>query len=363
MRTFIGIFAALSCISIAAFADEPTFGPEFEFTNDAVENGNYGRAGALHVGTQNLKYQEKWAEFWEKLCKKRKDCEVEETYESFYAYSHDGDVYQDYYHPDYRITFDDGFWFELTLDPTVVEVKTKPLTLAQIEKYKEHIDEIFDTAKEVGLKPPKEHGGHISVGTKSAFGNDLAAYRNFLVEMAYNHQELGIVMGEDFRNAPPLAVLSKKQNDAFVKIIQDIDSKKIKDFKELKKRLKNEVYHTTYDPTVVSEFDKDEKYQAVNTTRLEKLTEFRNLPVQQNSNDFIAFVRIIHGTIARLKKKKDKIPLTPFEYKEKDHAAWVKNFESLIEGAGVDPADYYKYLAKKYKQFSRQAKCAKALKN
>lgn len=359
------IWVALASPAFAkgsAASSEPTFGPEFEFTNDEIEDGDYGHDGSLHISDENLEYQEKWAEFWEKLCKKRKDCEVEETYESHYAYEHHGEINQDYYHPDYRIEFDDGFWFELTLDPTVVEVKTKPVTLEQALKFKDHFDDIFKTAKEVGLAPPKEHGGHISVGTKSAFGDDIKLYRNFMVEYALNHQELYVIMGNDFRNAPPIALLDESQQQAFLRIVSDIDANRIKDFATLKKRLKKDVYFKTHDPTVVSEWDRPEKYHAFNTTRLEKLTEFRGFPVQQNTNEFIALIRMLRASIVRLRSKKTKVQIEPFDYAGGNHAEWVARFEQFIDDIGESPADYYRFLKPKFRKHSGAEKCVRALK-
>lgn len=233
--------------STFSFAQQVTFSPEFEFTNAAIANANYGKSGHLHVGTKNLAAQEKWAELMEKLCKQRRDCKVIElsgSKASEYAYEYQGDVYQDQYHPDYRVQYQDGFYYDITLDPAVVEIKVKPSTVDEFKRQADRIQtDIFDFAKnELGLKPPKELGGHIHIGFESGFNGNLKHFRNFFVDLM-NHQELWTLMKyKDFANAPPLAALPKSNILALELIIEDLDAGKINTIEDFAKRVRKEVY-------------------------------------------------------------------------------------------------------------------------
>lgn len=354
LRTLLKNIALITLISCSyAFAGEATFAPEFEFTNAKLENANYGSEGQLHVSNQNLAAQEKWAKLMKQICKQRKDCHVEEVFESEYAYSYDGEIYQDYFHPDYHVVYNDGFYYEVTLDPTVIEVKLKPSTLADFKKNAERIQrDVFDFARtELGLNPPKEAGGHIHLGYKSSFNEDIRAFRNFMVDIM-NHQELWTMMkNTDFRNAPPLSALPESSYEAFTKIISDIDSGKLKDIEEFAKRMKSEVYHITFDKTVVSSFDKASKYQAVNINRLgksfslkQKTIELRAVPVQQDFSEFLLWSELFQGRIDYLKKAKKPIKLRKFNIM--DASDWTVQFNRYVKQSGLDPKDFKSFIAK-----------------
>lgn len=370
MNTFLIGFSGISLtLALAQSPGQATFSPEFEFTNPKITGDYYGDEGQLHIGDENLKVQEKWAELMEKLCKKRNDCTVEERYDSEYAYEYEGEIMQDFYHPDYRVKYKDGFYFDITLDPTVIEVKVKPGTLADFKKNRDRIQEdIFDfAANELKIRPPKEAGGHIHMGALSAFGSNMKLLRNYIVDIM-NHQELWLLMGEDFRNAPPLALLGDGRHQAYLAIIADLDSGKISDFSAFGKRMRKEVYDETYDRTVVSEWDKAYKYHAINVNRMSKkftekqmTIEHRGFPVQGNVDEFLLWIELIQKRLDYLKKVRGKIAIKKFDLS--GHTKWVKQFKDYVEETGLKFGDYQPQIVMTPKAADRCSAKLKRAKN
>lgn len=95
---------------------------------------------------------------------------------------------------DWKVTYPDGFTISFTHDPSVIEVKTAPITSAEMQKNLNRLDQdVFELLRGVGLSIPKFdgpwNGGHLHIGIRKSFA-DVRHFRNFLVDL-YDHPELG----------------------------------------------------------------------------------------------------------------------------------------------------------------------------
>ena len=214
----------------------------------------------------------------------------------------------------YRVTLQDGWWFEITLDPGVVELIAKP---AAIEYYLENHDRLqrllFELPQSIGLQPIPQ-AGHVNFGLEATFGNDVLLFRNFIVDML-NHQELQrrILFDNDIRNAPTPHDLSMAQQEAFIKLVESYDYEKgtIQDFAE---RLLKEVYYeTTWNAAAAGE--PPDKFHALNIKSIALMLawprlEIRSIRGQRSLLEFILVTSLFRGRIEHLRSFK-----SPLEYK------------------------------------------------
>ncbi|MCB9094256.1 MAG: hypothetical protein H6621_04220 [Halobacteriovoraceae bacterium] len=96
----------------------------------------------------------------------------------------------------------DKWWFEITYDPVVIEIKSKPTTNEFFKTHSKMIQkDIYKTLRLAGLFTRKIFGmGHINIGVEGLFDTDPLLFRNFIVDYV-NHSELytGVLYYDDFR--------------------------------------------------------------------------------------------------------------------------------------------------------------------
>lgn len=178
-----------------------------------------------------------------------------------------------------------------------------------------------------------------------------------------NHQELWTLLPkQDFVNAPPLSALPPAKAEAFSKIIQDIDAGRLTDVEEFAARIKKEVYNVTFAQNLTTQFDRPDKYQAVNFNRLakgfklkQKTIELRALPVQSNIDEFLLWVGLFQGRLDHMKNSK-LISLEKFDIG--NSTGWMKNFEAYVKESGLSVKDFRPFLLKNVPKDG----CAKLLK-
>ena len=110
MGFFTGFMLALG-VGVSA----PTFGPEFNFTNEALLENYAGREGLGFATDMLSAYQER---FLDEVLKACADC------------SRTGE---------FTIASPRGWSMSVTIDPGVVEIKTNPMTTAQIDLHREEM--------------------------------------------------------------------------------------------------------------------------------------------------------------------------------------------------------------------------------
>ncbi len=232
----------------------------------------------------------------------------------------------------FRVHFpEDNFWVQISTDPSVIEIQTKPSTVAEYKKSRVHMDRLFSVGEAVGIKPHSFNGGgHIHMDIKSAFGNDVKLFRNFLVDFM-NHQELGGdgVLGGDFQNAPHLSELEKFQRREFRKVIGEFDSGEINSIRELTDAINKRVYRGNpagWGPT--------EKYQALNLLRAlledgESTVEFRGIDPQRDFDEFLKQINLFEKRIEFLKKNDGILEL--LDLAKMSNADRLSAFRSYVE--------------------------------
>ncbi|MCM0605873.1 MAG: hypothetical protein KA715_07250 [Xanthomonadaceae bacterium] len=343
---------------------------ELEFTNATVWNANYGTVeNQVRLSDENLAAQEQWAAKMKKICAKTKNCSVVEVFDSEYSLLGDDKetVFLSSEYPNYRVKYKNGFYYDITLDPATVEIKLKPMTLEEAKKYSDIIQkDIFDLANSINLHPPKDESSQIHVGVESSFGvrNQLTEnFRNFILGMVHRHQELWLLWVDDTSNAPPLSLMPESQTLAFEAVIEDIDKKLIKTYPDFCKRMKHDVYGETFDADMVSDYDRANKYHAVNVNRLckkfpmgIKTVEFRSLPSQKSADTIIKLYTFIDAYINWLWVNPGKHPLKRFNPKKTAYHEWIKDYLAFIGKLKLNPKDYVSLVQPKYREH-----CAKKI--
>lgn len=294
------IFAlVVSLFPQRSIAWPPTFGAEFTFTNTLILSK---AENSIVNSAESVRHQILMRDLVAKKCATR-GCRVEAVKNSYDVYS-------------YRVTFENGWWFQISTDPAVVEIQTKPTTSEEFEANRDHIDEmVFKSAVEVGMKVHRTAGGgHIHIGLDSAIGEDAALFRNFLVDFV-NHSEVAQIYGRELSNSPMISDLRKEEQEAFVQVIRDFDAGKYKDIRAFARALQRRVYHRT----LRKDWDPPEKYQAFNVIRIENpeiSTEERTLELrahraQKTVDEFLLQIQLYEARIKFLKDSGRLLRLHP----------------------------------------------------
>lgn len=307
-----GIISTLSLHPSAGYASDITYGPEFEFRNEAMTAELSEFDGFTISRPASIEAQEAFATAVMANCP---DCAME--------------VIDDKYGIEtYRFHTPEGFNFTISLDPAVVEVQMSPLTLKEIKRYKSKIQKyIFDSANEVAL-PAARESGHLHFGL-NAFENDPKLFRNFVVDWVNNSEITTVVYGRSALNAPTLAELKADQQQKYLEIIEAFDSvlneqsapqksffERMKskfirktDFVKyfennksdlvtaLKSAIREHVYYAT-----PRKADPADKYQNLNMNHPNTI-EFRNINGQASAEDFMLMSEFVERKIKVLKSE------------------------------------------------------------
>jgi hypothetical protein len=311
-----------------AFAWPPIFGPEWEFTREAL----YDRAPALLPWSEGLeRAQFKLINKIFELCPECKGrSEVNK-----YGFER------------YRITFPqlEGWWILVDIDPGVIEVTAKPLSL---EKYAQFAPEIqrlvFDAAKSVNIFPDFRANAHqFHMSLKDTFDDDALLFRNFLVDFV-NHSELSSgILESDFGNAAPLAALLREKQLAFGEIIRRFDEEGNWSIK----KLAGEIYSDVQDVTFDGSSSPEQKYQDINITRVaesgwrsgERTVEMRAVHGQPTIYGFARVLELFQARLFYLKKLGDQGVRVAYEgprSKKMTRAEAEASFRRYVTEAGLD---------------------------
>jgi len=237
VRTVTRLVAALFVLfySSTLYAWPPTFGTEFNFTSNAIEKvltirlKKLGDAGHTPDDTEQ-DFVRKFSEAVEKKC--NSFCTVE---------PHIGPRWGKM---EYTVRFKDGFYFNISVDPTVVEVQTSPATLAQLSKQTSRMNEyIFDVAKELGLKV--DTTAHLNIGALSAFKDKPKAFLGFFVDYSSRPALALGVFGKDIPNAPPISHLKREQKDSLRRLVEAVNRGHVNSIGEIADRINGYVYSDT----------------------------------------------------------------------------------------------------------------------
>lgn len=319
------VIVSLLLFSLQSLADA-TFGAEFTFTNFRILNAQ--TSGHIVNNVESERHRDLMADRVRQKCK---NCKTE--------------IIKNAYGVDtVKVTYSDGFYFIIATDPSVVEIQTKPLRNHEIKKILNRIQtDIFDSAKEVGMAPQaRVGGGHIHFGFQSAIEGDLFLMRNLIVDFANNSEIAMGVLSNSIYNSRPIALLPEGSIEAFKKIIDDVDHKKIRSARVLAERINKEVYNwhpLGWVPT--------EKYQALNLMRIasktwdinEKTFEVRSLEAQKSAAEFELLTRLFQGRIDYIKHLNKAIELKIPDTKT-SNLQMFENVSKYVTESGIDYKEF-----------------------
>lgn len=329
------ILFALFCGFVAKA--QVKFGPEFNFTNPVIlEAANHVPSNIVN-NPENEKVVDLLAQHYSKVCV---DCTVL-NYRNRYGVR------------SVRVTFSDGWHFDVITDPGVVEINTSPMTVNDVARLSERMNEfIFNPIYQLGLRPANDFfndwaGGHIHVDLKTAFGNDLSLFRNFIVDYT-NHVELAHrIFGNDHHFAPSIQALDPEQKMAFDRLIKEVDAGGVTSIQRFAQRLQQEVYYRNPHGHTAK------KHQALNVTRISDITiedryrtlEIRAFRSQENPEIFRLETQLIEKRIEFLKSWKTPIAIRWNDPSEITDEAAVSEFYRYVRDSNLDFKDYKIWVA------------------
>lgn len=257
-----------------------------------------------------------------------------------------------------RFILPDGFWFQISWDPNVVEILTKPTSLEKFKKNASTIQKmIWESAAEAGLSAdPDYRAGHFNFGVKDSFAQNTQEFLKFIVDFA-NRPELaiGIFRASNPLNSPHLAQLSPYQRSALADIARKAQNKKDPlsklTVKEMAQHLVAKVFYQSATASQVG--SSAWYYQALGLKSILEMQEgddapfeIRSVRSQRDVYDFILIAEIVEARIAYLKKLPAEFSYlvtqtSKTQFTEKELAA---RFYIYLEEAGLSWERYKRIL-------------------
>lgn len=348
MRSSFAAFALILSLLLAtvastsAFAGEALFGPEFNFTSQAIREASRAAGGVTIKLPQSLAAQAKFADLAMKKCP---DCKRVEQADKL-GYSQ------------FKIQHPDGWSFFVSIDPGVVEVQTDPMTAAQIASREGEIQRlIFDVAKETGLYS-HDGAGHIHIGVDSAFGANVLLFRNFLADWLTHSKMAYDIFDADKNNAPTVDMIGEGALGLLKEIFAKFDASQIwsraaarsgaagfiqMKWLEIRDRMNQPSLETAFKTTprgremldlskailgfvyckTCSKYGPPEKYQNTNLLRMteqqtteQRTVELRSAPEVRTASQYTSLTRLLQGRINYLSRMK-----TPLKFEMIKQAA------------------------------------------
>ena len=324
--------------SPAEFGSEYTYGAELTFTNPRILEAQR----ALSSGTVNSEMSEDFQkQLIDRILHNCDECKLQRKVDKY------GLEYG-------RIVYPDGWYFNVTLDPAVVEVTAKPIPDSKLAEYTKRLDrDLYASAQEIGLRPSRNTGGgHIHFGADAFFEGNPDYFRDFMVDM-YNHSEIGSgILADDHYNSPPIKAHPAPNRNGFIEVINKYDQNPEGGIVGLGLEIREKAYNyqkANWGPT--------EKYQAINIERMvvegfdasEETVEIRCIRPQQSAEQFGLIANLFKKRMNYLKRLRDSG--TPVQFDHQTGMTGEQKFESFIRfitQADEDPADYFRLLPAEY---------------
>ncbi len=306
-------------VATSSHAGPIEFAPEFNFQNQDLIDAYKKQKNRNHIlNSTSEKMRDTWAQLVAKKCP---ECLIKKVSDKYGA-------------DKVRVTYPNGWYFEITLDPAVIEITSKPNTVEGFRSLEKVIQrDIWDTANELNLKP--SGSGHINIGKESAFGSNALLFRNFFVDYL-NHIELSRgIHYYAYTNAPHIEDLrASHHSEKLRSILRDFDAAP-ESIEGLSKKIVSRVYTQTNFLTPVSP---RYKYHAFNLSTIAyrnawPRVELRAMRMQKNFTEFVAMIELFEKRIEYLSTLK-----RPLQYQ-----AWrLADKSKLSEAKAV--ARYYEYV-------------------
>jgi len=328
----VRLMAYLALLQILpVWAWPPTFGTELNFSNnDLTRNFNirYRKHGNTRLGQTPDKGEHAWvvklADAIYENCKP--ECEKTARTGKFRF-------------EEYRFTFKDGRSFNISVDPSVVEVQIDPATAKEIAERVEFLNKnLFEPAKKMELMLSPADSAHLNIGIMSAFKNDPAGFLRFFTDHANMPELSSGILGSDFANAPPLHHLKEAQQQALVDIVTEFNLGQHQHVDDLAFQIQKRVY------TETTVFDGGaDHYQAVGMKYVnqngiggaDQPFEFRAVRNPKNAEDYALVTEFFEKWMTHVKKNKRPISYRIGKRRDFTNADLVTRFALLAEDIGM----------------------------
>jgi len=164
------------------------------------------------------------------------------------------------YEKEYKVTFPDGFSFNVGRDQRVLEITADPISFDDLSLHTRKISDYLIIAGErIGLSPARHTGGgHLHFDFQAFFQEDRLLFRDFMVDYYNNQMVFEEYFGGENNNAPVIDQLPASSQENFIKIVKDFDESPFSIY-EFMTRLNGEVYHQTFNEA----YTPANKYQAI----------------------------------------------------------------------------------------------------
>lgn len=221
-----------------------------------------------------------------------------------------------------RFDLGNGFWFQVSWDPNVVEIVTKPLTVTNLKVHAESLQNmIFESAKEAGLTvDPAKRAGHFNFGAHASFDSNPTEFLKYIIDFSNRPElSLGILRSPNILNAPPLSSLKPEQRAALGRYIEKFQKEtwvqKLfpNSISRVSKALAKKVFNRSSKDRVGADAL---HYQALGlkstlkaSARSDRPVENRAVRSQRNIYDFILLAELAQGRIEYLKTLPPEIGL------------------------------------------------------
>lgn len=280
----------------------------------------------------------------------------------------------------FRVTYPDGWYFEGSFDPGVIEIKTKPSTIRELKARAERIQrDIFENAKLSGLYVSKKWvGGHVTFDVRAMFGGDELLERNYIVDFE-NHPELSMgILGKDYYNAMPRAKFPEDQRQAVAKFIDTFDRSHAKFYAgldaliskgdlanieryvdsqhpmsigSLKRAIQKVYYNWMYKIDFLGMMTK-KKYVAL---RLDEFVdEHRGIRPQQNIYEFIDECTLFQARRDYLRKLRPLIPFRNEPVSGVPAREAMEGYYSYVKQTGLDWDKYRTLAPEEYRELATE---------
>jgi hypothetical protein len=264
----------------------------------------------------------------------------------------------------YRAYYSDGWWYQVSLDVSCLELQTCPMSLAYAsgdKQEKRMQTDIFGVAKELRLKTHKDvGGGHIHIGLEGTFdSSDVDAedllFRDFIVDLS-NHPHAMEIFDNDPINAPVLGQHGGDVKKQFARVIGEFDAKKIEGDTAMDRilllasRIRNEVYTEEFREPASG---KAPKYQAINVERItrsveaeDRTVEIRNLRAQRSADELVKIATFFQARIDFLRKQRKEtgkgpeVKIPDREHGMSEERKVLTEFQAMVEESGLQFSDY-----------------------
>lgn len=341
---FMGLIAVTFCVASTPvwgqlkmrYGGEPTFANEEILSVDVDKKNADGETYHWHISTEeNQRYINLMKDEVQKRCP---DCEITKTHNK-------------HFEPGWAIKHPTGVAFQITPDPSVVEIIVSPQFIEFFETHKKlYSSLIFGAAKAVGLRVHFAEGqGHITMMMQEVFAERPLLFRNFVADTV-NHPELGLGIFEYNPLDSPPAVLTPGLVRDLKAEIGEVDGKEGYTSGQIAYAV-DEAYERHPKANVGGETH----YQALRVYNAHPdrfgsgaRVESRAFRPQKDFDEFLQQIKLIEARVNYLATIEGKVRIRADEIPTIGQAK--TRFRKYVQESGLDWNDYKTFIPENWRQ-------------